>query len=138
MSHSESFWSSWQERLAALKNVPPILKIVWRSGPGVVAFGIVARIVAALLPIAIGYIPKLIIDILDAAIKTHGPVGPRLWWYVGAEFGLAILNGIVLRTIDYSDALLAHKYTRQVSIKVLKHASDHTRAAKELGLSGPA
>ena len=80
MSHNENFWSSWQERLTALKNVPPILKIVWRSGPGVVAFGIVARIVAALLPIAIGYIPKLIIDILDASIKTHGPVGPRLWW----------------------------------------------------------
>jgi len=131
MSHSETFWSSWQERLTALKNVPPILKIVWRSGPGVVAFGIVARIVAALLPIAIGYIPKLIIDILDQAIKTHGPIGPRLWWLVGAEFGLAILNGIVLRTIDYSDALLANKYTRHVSIQVMKHASELDLTAYE-------
>ena len=80
MSHSENFWSSWQERLTALRNVPPILKIVWRSGPGVVSFGIVARIVAALLPIAIGYIPKLIIDIIVEALKTHGaevfPVTP--------------------------------------------------------------
>jgi ATP-binding cassette subfamily B protein len=131
MSHSENFWSSWQERLTALKNVPPILKIVWRSGPGVVAFGVVARIIAALLPIGIGYIPKLIIDILDAAIKTHGAVGPRLWWLVGAEFGLAILNGIVLRTIDYSDALLANKYTRHVSIQVMKHASELDLTAYE-------
>ena len=64
MSHNENFWSSWQERLSALKNVPPILKIVWQSGPGVVTFGVVARIVAALLPVALAYIPKLIIDIL--------------------------------------------------------------------------
>jgi ATP-binding cassette subfamily B protein len=93
MSDSENFWSSWQERLSALRNVPPILRIVWRSGPGVVSFGIGARIVAALLPVAIGYIPKLIIDILDHALKTHEPVPTRLWWLVGVEFGLAVLNG---------------------------------------------
>jgi len=131
MSHSENFWSSWQERLSALKNVPPILRIVWRSGPGVVSFGIVARIIAALLPVAIGYIPKLIIDILDQALKTHEPIPTRLWWLVGAEFGLAVLNGVVLRMIDYSDALLANKYTRHVSIQVMKHASELDLTAYE-------
>ena len=34
MSEKESFWSSWQERLSALRNVPPVLKIVWRVGAG--------------------------------------------------------------------------------------------------------
>ena len=131
MSHSENFWSSWQERLSALKNVPPILRIVWRSGPGVVLFGIVARVVAALLPVAIGYIPKLIIDILDQALKTHEPVPTRLWWLVGVEFTLALLNGVVLRMIDYSDSLLANKYTRHVSIQVMKHASELDLTAYE-------
>ncbi|HKR85103.1 MAG TPA: ABC transporter ATP-binding protein [Terriglobales bacterium] len=131
MSDSENFWSSWQERLSALRNVPPILRIVWRSGPGVVSFGIAARIVAALLPVAIGYIPKLIIDILDQVLKTHGPVPTRLWWLVGIEFGLAVLNGIVLRMIDYSDSLLANKYTRHVSIQVMKHASELDLTAYE-------
>jgi ATP-binding cassette subfamily B protein len=131
MSQTESFWSSWRDRLSALRNVPPILKIVWQSGPGVVLFGIVARIVAALLPIAIGYIPKLIIDILDQLIKTHGPVPPRLWWLVGAEFGLAMVSSLVTRTIDYSDALLANKYTRHVSIQVMKHASELDLTAYE-------
>jgi len=131
MSDSENFWSSWQERLSALRNVPPILRIVWRSGPGVVSFGIGARIVAALLPVAIGYIPKLIIDILDHALKTHEPVPTRLWWLVGVEFGLAVLNGVVLRMIDYSDSLLANKYTRHVSIQVMKHASELDLTAYE-------
>ena len=131
MSRHENFWSSWQERLTALKNVPPNLKIVCRSGPCVVAFGTVARIVAALLPVAIGYIPKLIIDILDQVLKTHQPAPVRLWWLVGAEFALAVLNGVVLRMIDYSDALLANKYTRHVSIQVMKHASELDLTAYE-------
>ncbi len=126
------FWKSWQERLVALRNVPPILKIVWQSGPGVVAFGIAARVIAALLPVGIGYIPKLIIDILDQLIKHPGsPVPPRLWYLVGAEFVLAIASGLVTRMIDYSDSLLANKYTRHVSIQVMKHASELDLTAYE-------
>ena len=131
MSQDKNFLSSWQERLSALRNVPPILKIVWQSGPGVVAFGIIARVVAALLPVGIGYIPKLIIDILDELIKNHGPVPQRLWWLVGAEFGLAVASSLVTRMIDYSDALLANKYTRHVSIQVMKHASELDLTAYE-------
>jgi len=123
MSKKENFWSSWQERLSALRNVPPVLKIVWQSGPGVVTFGIIARIIAAVLPIALAYIPKLIIDILVHLLQVHGLVPARLWWLVLAEFGLAVLSSIVARMIDYSDSLLANKYTRHVSIQVMKHAS---------------
>ncbi len=123
MSQKENFWSSWRERLSALRNVPPVLKIVWDSGPSVVSFGIIARIVAALLPVALGYIPKLIIDILERILHAHGSVPSRLWWLVGAEFGLAVLSSVITRMIDYSDALLANKYTRHVSIQVMKHAS---------------
>ncbi len=115
MSQKENFWSSWQERLSALRNVPPVLKIVWKSGPGVVTFGIVARVTAALLPIALTYIAKLIIDILVNLLQTHGTVPARL----------------VARAIDYSDSLLANKYTRHVSIQVMKHASELDLTAYE-------
>jgi ATP-binding cassette subfamily B protein len=131
MSQNQTFWSSWQERLTALRNVPPILKIVWQSGPGVVTFGIVARIVAALLPVALTYIAKLIIDILYNFLKTHEPVPTRLWWLVGLEFGIAVASSIVTRFIDYSDSLLANKYTRHVSIQVMKHASELDLTAYE-------
>src|SRR6266699_2522099 len=131
MSQKESFWSSWRDRLSALRNVPPVLKIVWDSGPSVVSFGIVARIIAALLPVALGYIPKLIIDILERILHEHGSVPSRLWWLVGAEFGLAVLSSIIARMIDYSDALLANKYTRHVSIQVMKHASELDLTAYE-------
>jgi ATP-binding cassette, subfamily B, bacterial len=131
MSQNEKFWSSWHERLSALRNVPPILKIVWQSGPVVVAFGVVGRIVAAVLPIAITYVAKLIIDILVRLLQTHGAVPTRLWWLVAAEFGFAVLSSIVARAIDYSDSLLADKYTRYVSVQVMKHASQLDLTAYE-------
>ena len=117
------FQGGWRERVVALRNVPPILRIVWRSGPAVVTFGVVARVVAALLPISLAYIPKLIIDILVHRLQAGGPVPSRLWWLVLAEFALAALSSIVARMIDYSDSLLANKYTRHVSIQVMQHAS---------------
>ena len=114
----------WQERLAALRNTPPVLKIVWQSGPGVVIFGLVARIFASLLPLALLWIPKLIVDAIVHSRVAGQPVSPRLWWLVAAEFSLAVLSGILARAIDYSDSLLADKYTRHVSIQVMKHAAE--------------
>src|SRR6266568_7977411 len=131
MSQEENFWSSWRERLSALRNVPPVLKIVWESGSGVVTFGIAARVVAALLPVALAYIAKLIIDILVNLLQTRGAVPAGLWWLVLVEFGLAVTSSIVARAIDYSDSLLANKYTRHVSIQVMKHASELDLTAYE-------
>ena len=42
-----------------------------------------------------------------------------------------VFNRIVTRMIDYSDSLLANKYTRHVSIQVMKHASELDLTAYE-------
>lgn len=123
MGHHE-FRSGWQERVAALRNVPPVLKIVWQSGPAVVGFGLVFRLFAAVLPVALLWITKLIIDGIVRAVSGHQPVSPRFWWLVAAEFGVAVLISVLSRGIDYLDSLLADKYTRHVSIAVMKHASE--------------
>jgi ATP-binding cassette, subfamily B, bacterial len=123
IAEHENFWRGWGERLSALRNVPPVLGIVWRSGPIVVALGLVFRLFASLLPIALLWIAKLIIDNIVHAVASHQPVQPGFWWLVAAEFGLAVCGSILGRTIDYLDALLADKYTRHVSIEVMKHAA---------------
>src|ERR1700681_3579044 len=124
MAEQQNFLSSWQERLSALRNTPPVLKIVWQSGPGVVLFGLVSRVVASLLPLALLWIPKLIVDAIVHAKVSQQPVSPRLWWLVASEFGIGVVGGILARAIDYSDSLLADKYTRHVSIQVMKHAAE--------------
>jgi ATP-binding cassette subfamily B protein len=124
MAKQESFWMGWRERLSALRNVPPVLKIVWQAGPVVVASGLTLRLFTSLLPIALLWITKLIIDSIVRAVATHQSVQPRFWWLVAAEFALAVLSTVLNRTIDYLDALLADKYTRHISIRVMKHAAE--------------
>ena len=116
--------SAWQERLSALRNLPPVLKIVWDSGPVTVVLGFVFRLFSALQPVALLYVSKLIIDTIVNVLRTHHPIPHRLWWLVGAEFVIAVLGNIVARIIDYLDALLADKYMRHVSIQVMKHAAE--------------
>ena len=124
MTDQKNFWTGWRDRLAALRNVPPVLKIVWQSGPAVVSSGLLLRLVASLFPIAALWITKLIIDRIVQALTTHQPVPGSLWWLVAAEFALAIVVTFVTRSIDYLDALLADKYTRHVSIMVMNHAAE--------------
>jgi ATP-binding cassette, subfamily B, bacterial len=123
MSKTEGLLSSWQERLTALKNIPPVLGIVWRSGPLVVSFGLVLRLITSLLPIALLWVAKLIIDTIVRTVNAHAAVPTRLWWLVGVEFGLAVIGGVLARLMDYFDSLLADKYTHYVSIEVMRHAS---------------
>jgi len=116
--------SAWQERLSALRNMPPVLKIVWDSGPVVVVMGFVFRLFAALLPVLLLYVSKLIIDTIVQVLRTHGAIPHRLWWLVVAEFIVAVLTSVVARVIDYTDSLLADKYMRHVSIRVMRHAAE--------------
>src|ERR1022692_3443146 len=124
MADREDFWGGWRERLAALRNVPPVLGIVWRSGSLVVSLGLFFRLISSLLPLAALWITKLIIDGIVHAVSSHQPVQPLLWWLVAAEFAIAIFGSILGRTIDFLDALLAKKYTRHISIQVMKHAAE--------------
>jgi len=123
ITEHENFWSGWQERMSALRQVPPVLKIVWQSGPLVVTMGLLLRLFASVLPIALLWIGKLIIDGIVHAKLSHQLVGPGFWWLVAAEFGFAVCGSFLGRGIDYFDALLADKYTRHISIEVMKHAA---------------
>ncbi|HUK26043.1 MAG TPA: ABC transporter ATP-binding protein [Terriglobales bacterium] len=107
-----------------MRNIPPVLKILWDSGPAVVTFGFVFRLLASLLPIAILWVGKLIIDGIVRVVSGHQPLQPHFWWLVATEFTLAVSGSVLARAIDYFDALLADKYTRHVSILVMKHATE--------------
>lgn len=121
--NNKAFFSAWRDRLQALKNIPPVLKIVWESGRAVVVLGLVTRVVVALVPLAIAYVTKLLIDQTLAIVHHQAPLNNYLWILAGAEFSLAIFNNLVSRAIDYYDAVLADRYTRHVSIEVMRHAS---------------
>jgi ATP-binding cassette subfamily B protein len=131
MHEKDNFWSGWKERLSALRNVVPVLGIVWESGPGVVTAGLVVRLFVSVIPVAALWITKLIIDRIVHIVADHQAAPASLWWLVAAEFGITLLAGILGRATDYLDALLADRYVRHVSIKVMQHAADLDMLAYE-------
>jgi ATP-binding cassette, subfamily B, bacterial len=121
-SEPKSFWSGWHERLRALRNVPTLLKIVWESGPGVVSGGLTCRIISALIPIAMLSVSKRILDAIQA--KFGGaPLPGYFWGLVALEFGLAAFASVLGRLIGFFESLLADRFTRHVSVRVIEHAS---------------
>lgn len=119
----QAFLSAWQERLQALKNVPPVLRIVWDSGPYVVVLGMLCRLIVAVIPVSTFWVTRLIIDNINAIVQHKATISAHLWWLVALEFALAISGSIVGRVTDYYDSVLADRYTRHVSIQVMQHAS---------------
>jgi ATP-binding cassette subfamily B protein len=101
--------------------VPPVLRLVWDAAPAVVGGGIALRLISALIPVAMLGISKFIIDLINA--KHSGALPSQMWWLLAAEFGLAAANQLLGRTIDYTDARLADEFTREVSLRLIQHAT---------------
>ena len=114
--------SAWRERLVALRNVPPVLGILWKSGRAVVTWGILLRIVVAALPLAIAKVAAYILNDVQK-VFSHQPLAPYFWWLVGLETALNVINGLLMRGIDYSDSLLADRYTHFVIVQVMRQAA---------------
>ncbi len=62
--------SPWLERLRALSNVPPVLRILWDSGPWVVTWGLILRGFVALMPFGIAKVAQYILNDISEAL--HG------------------------------------------------------------------
>ncbi|MGC2659550.1 MAG: ABC transporter ATP-binding protein [Bryobacteraceae bacterium] len=103
--------------------MPPVLRIVWDSGPFVVAAGLFLRVLISFIPVTAAKVSGLIIDQVNGISKHQIPLTNYLWWLAGAEFSLMLLSGGIGRLIEYYDSVLADRYTRYVSIQTMEHAS---------------
>jgi len=112
-----------RDRIAALRNIPPVLKLVWAAAPGLAAAGIALRIAGALAPVGVLWVSKLIIDAVVNTVRTHGPAPQSLWHLVAMEFALAGAGLVIGRAVDYCDGRLAEQFTRETSLRILSHAA---------------
>ncbi len=113
----------WRERLKALcSNTPPIVRMVWKSAPRVVVASLSARLAASLIPLAMLAVTKLIIDAIALLSHQH-PLPANFWWWVVLEFALASLGTILVRVLDFCDSVLADKFTRHISTRIVRHAA---------------
>jgi len=97
--------------------------MVWQAGPGLTAAGMGLRLIAAVIPVGMLWVSKLIVDTVVAVVSHRAGSVPNIWWLLAAEFALACGGNVLGRAIDYCDALLADQFTKDVSVRVMEHAT---------------
>ena len=113
----------WRERLQALRNIPPVLRMVWEAAPKVIVASVTLRVITALLPLAVLKVTQVIIDDVYNLTAHHKALPSYFWWLVALEFGLASLAALLVRLINFCDVVLADKYSRHISTRIMEHAS---------------
>lgn len=108
---------SWRDRLRALRNLPPLLRMVWDTSPWLTAASMVLRLISAFVPVAQLWVAKLIIDQI-----VHPRPQRSVWVFLGMEIGLAVLSDLLSRATGLCDSLLGDRFTNHVSLRLMEHA----------------
>ena len=126
-----NFREAWTKRLRALRDVPAIIAIVWESGPWVVSWSLLLRLFTALSPLALLSVARIILDSVVAYISKGGQLRPHFWWWVALEFAIAAATTLLTRATDFADTLLADRYVKYISVRLMKQASSLDLATYE-------
>jgi len=113
----------WRERVEALQNIPPVFRMVWDSAPRAVVWSLILRLLVSAVPVVILWVTKVIIDSVDQHVWHHTPLARDFWSLVALEFVLAVFATVLARLIDFCDTVLADKFTRYISTRIMEHAS---------------
>jgi ATP-binding cassette subfamily B protein len=97
--------------------------MVWESAPGVVVGSLSARVIASLIPLSMLAVTGTIIEGIHAYTSHQKALPHFFWWLVAAEFVLAALSTVLVRVLDFFDAVLADKFTRHISTRIVEHAA---------------
>ena len=123
-----------RERVGALRNLRPFLKLVWQTSPPITSAIVVLRLVRALLPVATLYVGALIIDAV-VKLAQHPPAGTTLdeWLASGTlnpvaallalEFALAVTSDVLGRITSLLDSLLSERFSIATSLRLMAHAA---------------
>ncbi|WP_225212083.1 ABC transporter ATP-binding protein [Stenotrophomonas lacuserhaii] len=125
---------SLRQRFSAMRNLPPFLRQVWQTNPWLASASLGLRIIRALLPVAMLYVGKLIIDsavLLSQHEAGFPPFGEALasglltplLSLLALEFGLAIASDLLGRIVSYADSLLSELFTNVTSVRLMEHAA---------------
>ena len=74
---------------------------------------------------------RIILDSVVAYISKGGPLRPHFWWWVALEFAIAAGTTLLTRATDFADTLLADRYVKYISVRLMKQASSLDLATYE-------
>ncbi len=120
--------ATWRERFAALKFVPPFLKLVWETNRGFFALMLILRLLRAFVPVAALWTGKLIIDQVVQARATPEIVTQPfaflpLWRLVGLEILIVVAGEMLSRASALIESLTGDLFSNKISVKLMRHAA---------------
>ena len=118
----ESDKPGWRDQLSALRNIPPFLRLIWSASARLTTVNVVLRFLQAVLPPAILYVGKLIIDQVVLILDGGGDAA-FLWQMVALEFVFALLSNLLTRGITLTDGLLTDLINHKTSADIMRHAA---------------
>jgi len=114
---------SFRERLHSLRNMVPLLRMVWKSGRRLVLVSLSLHIIRAVFPFLLLWIPKLVLDAIIKLSRTTGGSMAFIWKLIALELGLALANELVGRFSILCDSLLGDRFTNQMNLALMHHAA---------------
>ncbi|HEX9705287.1 MAG TPA: ABC transporter ATP-binding protein, partial [Gemmatimonadales bacterium] len=123
---------TWRQRFEALKYVPPLVRLVYRTHRGYTAGILVLRTIRSVIPLGVLWVGKLIIDevVLAIGIAGSGGAGGAAavdWWRLGGlvvlELGIAVGGEALARLSSLLESLLGDLFANQLSVRLMEHAA---------------
>ncbi len=119
---SEPKPTTWGERIAALRYIPPLGKLIWGTHRGFAASILVLRILRSLVPVATFWVGKLILDSVLAAKAGTGPISD-VWSYLAIEVGIVVAGEILARASSLVESLLGDLFSNNMSVTLMEQAA---------------
>jgi len=114
--------ANWSERLAALRYVPALFRLIWRTHRGYATTMIVLRVVRSVVPVTTFWVGKLIIDSVIAARAGNGSL-TQVWRYLALELGIVLTGEILARASSLVESLLGDLFSNAMSVRLMEHAA---------------
>jgi ATP-binding cassette subfamily B protein len=112
----------WKERLEALRYVPALFRLIWRTHRGYTAAMIVLRVVRSVVPVMTFWVGKLILDSVIAAKAEHGSLS-QVWRYLALELAIVLMGEILARASSLIESLLGDLFSNAMSVQLMEHAA---------------
>ncbi|MFN8652238.1 MAG: ABC transporter ATP-binding protein [Gemmatimonadales bacterium] len=120
---------SWRERLRAIRHLPRLIALVWDTHRGYSVAMVLLRALRAVLPLAVLWIGKLIIDDVVTLVTVPPPAALATAAYrhlaelVGIELGLAVAGEVLARFSALIESLLGDLVANRTSVDLMRHAA---------------
>ncbi len=114
--------ATWKERLEALRYLPALFRLIWRTHRGYTLSIVLLRVVRSVVPVATFWVGKLILDSVIAAKAGTGSL-TQIWRYLALELLIVLSGEILARASSLIESLLGDLFSNAMSVELMEHAA---------------